>query len=117
MDKKLGCGRCLMAGEFAYSLSGQELVLKLKEGLPPEAFKPRRRRGFLILPLLAIILTGTWAVIRAPVPWYGKLAISFLIAMAYGSMGFLAHETLHGSTFRSRWAQDFVGYCGFFIFC
>jgi fatty acid desaturase len=106
-----------MVGEYSSSLSGQELVLKLKEGLPPEAFRPRRVRGMIIFPLLGIILTGTWAVIRAPLPWYAKLLISFFISMAYGSMAFLAHETLHGSTFRSRWAQDFVGTCGFFIFC
>jgi hypothetical protein len=72
-----------MAGEFSYSLSGQELVLKLKEGLPPEAFKPRRIRGFLIFPLLAIIIAGTWALIGAPIPWYAKLPLS--VAMTYGS--------------------------------
>ncbi|MFO1519006.1 MAG: acyl-CoA desaturase [bacterium] len=99
------------------SLSGFELTEKLRSDLPAEAFKPRFKRGLLLFPLLAAIFGLSAAIFTLSLPWYGLLGLSLLLGMTYGSLSFLGHETLHGSTFKAKWAQDLVGYCAFFIYC
>ena len=94
----------------------QPLVAKMRAELPPEAFQPQPTSAFIVIPCLSLIIAGMWALIHLPVAWYAALAVGVLSGQAYAMMGFLAHETLHGSVFRSRRLQELIGYLGFTIF-
>lgn len=95
----------------------QSLAAKMKAEFPPEAFQPRPVSALIAIPCLAVAVAGMWAVIHFPLPWYVALAVAFFMGNAYATMGFLAHETLHGSVVRSRRLQDVLGYLGFSVFC
>ncbi|MEK6600829.1 MAG: acyl-CoA desaturase [Candidatus Binatota bacterium] len=93
------------------------LVAKMKAELPPEAFQPQPTSALIDIPCLTIIIAGMWALIHLRLPWYAALTVAFFMGNACATMGFLAHEALHGAVFRSRKLQEVLGYLGFFVFC
>lgn len=95
----------------------QPLIAKMKAEFPPEAFQPQPMSALIDIPCLTIIIAGMWSLIHLSLPWYTALTVAFLMGNAYAMMGFVAHEALHGSVFRSRKLQDLLGYLGFAMFC
>lgn len=93
------------------------LKSQIQSELPAEAFQPQPQRGLLLLPLVSLIVGGTWAIISLPLSWYAVLLLSIILGNVYAVLGLLGHEITHGSVFRSRWAQDGAGYLALFIFC
>jgi fatty acid desaturase len=86
------------------------LFEELRADLPKEAFQRNPRQALFVLPILAIILTGSWFLLRERPPWFLSLPVSLLIGLAYSSFGFLGHEVLHGAVFRSRFPENLIGY-------
>src|SRR5215831_5638012 len=91
----------------------QAIISRIRSELPKKAFQPQPQRAWIVPPLLAVIVVGTWFVSYRHPPWYGSLLIGLAIGQAYACLAFLAHETLHGSVFKSRWKQNGIGYLGF----
>lgn len=89
----------------------------MRAELPREAFQPQPTSALIVIPCLSLIVAGIWALIHLPLPWYAALAIGVISGQAYATMGFLAHEALHGSVFRSRRLQTLIGYLGLALFC
>jgi len=93
------------------------LFAKLRSDIPKEAFRPQPLRGWIVLiTTLSLIVGVTWLLIHYHPHWYLALAGGLLIGCAYNTLAFLAHDTLHGSTFRSKRMQDAVGILAFAIF-
>jgi len=90
---------------------------RLQAELPREAFRPQPWRAWLAVPLLAFIAASLWFLLRGALPWYAALPLAVLLGNAYGSLGFLAHETLHGSVTKSHFVQNVIGYLAFAPFC
>lgn len=87
--------------------------LRIRRELPADTFAPRPWRALLI-PLWATIAVGAGAVVLlAGLPWWADLLLAALIGQCFGSLGFVAHEVLHGATVRSRRLQDLLGFIGF----
>ncbi len=89
---------------------------KLKSELPAGAMKSQPWRGLVAIPLIAAILFGTWALLFYSLPWYVGVLGGLVVGNLYGILGFLGHETLHGSVFKSRFLQNLIGYPAFWIF-
>jgi fatty acid desaturase len=89
----------------------------IRADLPPNVFARRPMRCFLLIPLLAIIIAGSVALVVLPLPWYLLLLISIVVGNFYASMLFLVHETGHGATLRSVRLQNLFMYPGCAIFC
>ena len=89
----------------------------MKAEFPREAFQPQPISALIDVPCLSIIVAGMWALVHFRLPWYAALIVALVIGNAYATMGFLAHEALHGSVFRSRKLQEVLGYLGFSLFC
>ncbi len=85
---------------------------RLRDELPPDTFRPQPVRALWFVPAATVAGAGTAALIHFPVPWPLALLIALVIGQAYAAMAFLAHETLHGSTVRSRRLQDLLGFVG-----
>jgi fatty acid desaturase len=86
---------------------------QLRPVLPADAFAPARSR-LLILPInLAILVVAITAIGAGWVPWWGAALLSLVIALSFGSLTFLAHETLHGSVVRNPRLRHLVGWFGF----
>lgn len=86
---------------------------RLRDELPADTFRPQPWRALWFVPAAALAAAGTAALIHFPVAWPFALLIALVLGQAYAVMGFLAHETLHGSTVRSRRLQDLLGFVGF----
>lgn len=93
------------------------IMAQLRADLPKDAFQPQPVLGTMVLAAtLTAILGGTWVIVHFSPPWYACLFLGFLIGGAYGTLGFLSHETAHGTVYRNQFLQDFVSSLGFLIF-
>lgn len=86
---------------------------ELKKNLPEGIFNRTPARAIYMLSFLALNATLIYLVMNFNLPWYGKLACAFFIGQFNAGLAFVAHETLHGSIFKNRHLQDFVGFVGF----
>lgn len=85
---------------------------ELRKVLPEEIFLRNPARVFYFLGFLSINIALIYFVITANPAWYYKLMIAFAIGQLNGSIGFFAHETLHGSIFKSQFLQNLIGSIG-----
>lgn len=90
---------------------------ELKQRLPREYFQPVPTRLLWLIPHLAIIVLGMWAILAHNLPFWANLGISLLIGSSFSALGFLAHEVLHGSVVKTAWLRDTVGGICFASFC
>ncbi len=89
---------------------------RLRAGLPADVFAPTPSRLLWLPALVAVVILAAMAIIGGWVPIAVMPLLSVAIGVAFGSLAFLAHETLHGSVVRSRWLQFVVGFVGFLPF-
>lgn len=90
---------------------------ELKKVLPRRYFEPVPHRLLWMIPHLAIVIGGIYAVATLPLSWPSRLGVAFLIGMSYACLGFLAHEILHGSVIRHPFLRDLLGGICFLPFC
>jgi fatty acid desaturase len=99
---------------------GHEVQLKaltfyqqeLKKHLPESIFQRTPGRVGYFISFLAINISLISFVVTTNPAWYVKLLIAFAIGQLNASLGFFAHETLHGSIFKSRFLQNLIGNIG-----
>lgn len=90
-----------------------QLRMSLRRSLPAESFEPVPWRGVVAL-LQVPVYVGLMALIALDLlPWWADLLTGLVIGQMITSVGLIAHETLHRSTFRSRFWQQVVGWVGF----
>lgn len=82
---------------------------ELKKFLPEEVFHRNPARLGYFFSFLAINVSLIAIVMTMNPAWYVKLLIAFAIGQLNTSLGFFAHETLHGSIVKSRFFQDVIG--------
>lgn len=87
----------------------REYVSVLRPLLPDYIFKPVPQRLLWIVPYGLIIAMGIVAVVFDWGGWVGKIVAALLIGNSFTSLGFLAHEIVHGGVLRKRQLQDFFG--------
>jgi len=89
---------------------------ELKRDLPPSVFEPARSRLAWLPMHLAIIAIATTAIATGWGGWPIALLMVPVIGHSFAGLAFLAHETLHGATVRTRWLRSVVGWIGFLPF-
>ena len=82
---------------------------ELKKFLPEEVFHRNPARLGYFFSFLAINISLIAFVMTMDPAWYVKLLIAFAIGQLNTSLGFFAHETLHGSIVKTRFLQDMIG--------
>lgn len=82
---------------------------ELRRRLPARYFQPVPARALWILPYVAVIVAGTVAIVFGDLPLLARIGVSLVIGLAFGSLGFLGHEILHGGVVRWAWARDLLG--------
>lgn len=94
----------------------REYTRELKRRLPRECFEPVPTRLWWIIPHVAVVVAGIWAI--GALSWgpWAKLGVSVLIGMSFASLGFLGHEILHGTVVAKGWVRDVTGGLCFFPF-
>jgi len=85
---------------------------ELKKVLPEEVFKRTPGRVVYFISFLSLNIFLILAVVHYNPAWYLKLLAGFIIGQMNVGIGFFAHETLHGSIFKSHFLQNFVGFIG-----
>lgn len=88
----------------------------LKSELDPKLFKPNPKRALWLPVYLGIIGASVAVILSGFGGWPLALGLSLVIGQIFGSMGFLAHESLHGSMVRSRLGRYLIGTLGFLPF-
>lgn len=86
-----------------------EYVKVMRQRLPKKYFKPVPHRALWMLPYLVLITAAIWMLATLHLHWLPALAISAVIGMSYASLGFLGHEILHGSVFKTPWLRNVLG--------
>jgi fatty acid desaturase len=94
-----------------------ELRSAVRRELPEEAFSRRPWVGVALLSLVPVVAVVTALVARPDLPWYVAVLGSVVLGNVYVTLFSGAHEGLHGTIFRRRWAQDLLGFAGCAIFC
>lgn len=89
-------------------------VERISPHLPQEAFKQVPSRLFGGAFYLAIILAGFVTISLFNLTSWFNFIISIIIGFSFASMGFLAHEVLHGSIVKTPWLKNLLGTIGFF---
>lgn len=92
------------------------LMDRLRSELPKEAFQRQPWRALIAIPLMSVIASLLFLLLTRPYPWYAALLGSLVLGGAYGSLGFLGHETLHGSVVKNKFIQNVIGYLAFLPF-
>ncbi len=82
---------------------------ELRRRLPPHFFQPVPHRALWILPYAAVAIAGTLLIAFGHLPLLGMVGVALVIGLAYGSLGFLGHEILHGGVVRQGWLRDLLG--------
>lgn len=85
--------------------------------LPKEAFARRPWAGVALFSLVPVVTIVTALVAWPSLPWYVAALGSTLLANIYVALFCGAHDALHGTIFRARWAQDLLAFAGFAVFC
>lgn len=89
-------------------MSDRELRIAIRRDLPAHLFRPRPWRALWAVPMVAVIIGGTWMVIAQPLPLVLAIPLSLVIGNTYASLLHFAHEVGHGATVRQRWLQDVI---------
>ena len=89
-------------------MSDRELRIAIRRDLPARLFRPRPWRALWAVPMVAVIIGGTWAVIALPLPLVAAIPLSLAVGNTYASLLHFAHEVGHGATVRSRRLQDLI---------
>lgn len=84
-------------------------VQELRRRLPARYFQPVPHRLLWIMPYAAVAAAGIALIAVARFPWYVDAAIGIVIGCAFGSLGFLGHEILHGAVVGKGVARDVLG--------
>src|SRR5262245_23565672 len=84
--------------------------------LPPSAFVRRPFRVLWLVPLVALIVGASAALLQPELPWYLIVPTLCVLANAYVALMFFGHEVAHGATVRSERMQDFVLWASCAIF-
>ena len=95
----------------------RDLRVRILAELPAAAQAMHPWRLVLGIPLLVLIVGGTVAVVRLPLPWYAALPVSVSVGILYASLFFFGHEVGHGAIIRSRRGQTAVLYVTCLIYC
>jgi fatty acid desaturase len=95
----------------------QEYAREVREYLPASVFERAPARLLWLIPHLGIIVASAWVVVRAHPPWYVALLCALLAGHSWGCLGFLAHETMHHATVRSRAVEHLVATIGLLPYC
>ena len=85
---------------------------ELKKHLPESVFKRTPGRSLYFISFLSLNIGLIYCVASLDPAWYLKLLAGFAIGQLNASIGFFAHETLHGSIFKNRYLQDLIGTIG-----
>lgn len=93
-----------------------EYTRELKRRLPRSYFEPVPARALWILPHLFVIAGSYWLTLRFDALLV-KAAAALLTGLSFASLGFLAHEILHGSVVRTPLLRDLLGGLCFLPFC
>lgn len=88
----------------------------LKKRLPKHVFEPVPSRLLGMVPYLAVIVLGIYALATVPLHWALKLLISLAIGMSFAGLGFVGHEILHGSVVKTPWLRNLAGQICFWSF-
>ncbi|MCB0365049.1 MAG: fatty acid desaturase [Bdellovibrionaceae bacterium] len=91
----------------------QQYRQALEQQLPDKIFRLNKWRLLWLLSCLLLIALGLTCIKLFPEIWLVKLLGALAIGYAGATMGFLAHEVLHGSVVRSRKWQDALGLIAF----
>lgn len=84
-------------------------VQELRRRLPAHYFKPVPHRALWMLPFYAVAAGGMAAIVYGNLPLVLDVGLAVVIGLAFGSLGFLGHEILHGAVVRSAWLRDLLG--------
>lgn len=85
---------------------------ELKRLLPEEIFERTPSRALFFVTFLAVNLSLIAFVAVTNPAWYLKLLAALVIGQLNASLGFFAHETLHGSIFKNKFLQNLIGFIG-----
>lgn len=85
---------------------------ELKKHLHESVFKRTPGRALYFVSFLSLNIALIYCVVAFDPAWYLKLLAGLVIGQLNASLGFFAHETLHGSIFKNRFLQDFIGSVG-----
>lgn len=88
----------------------REYARILRAQLPQEYFKPRWQRVFWILGVTLVAAFCAYAIVALPTTWPMKILAALVLGNCYGAMGFLAHELLHGSVFKSSKLSEILAF-------
>ncbi len=91
----------------------EELRHRIRSELPEDTFERQPWRALWFVPLTALGVGGIVMIITVRPAWYWALLIGLVVGHCIATLGFLAHETLHGSLVSSARLQTFLGYVGF----
>jgi len=91
----------------------EELRKQVRAELPDDTFAMQPQRVLWFLPLVAGAVGSISTIIVAQPAWYFCVVLGLIAGQCFASMGFLAHEVLHGSVVKSKGLQTFCGYLGF----
>ena len=86
---------------------------ELKRLIPEKMLKRTPGRVVYMLSFLAMNAGLIYLVMYVNPAWYWKLLCAILRGQINAGLAFFAHETLHGSIFKNRYLQDFIGFIGF----
>lgn len=81
----------------------------LRPFLPEDTLKPYPLRLLMFFGNFGLAIAALLTMKVADPSWPVKLLLGLAMGWAYGSLGFFAHELLHGSVLKSRWWQDRIG--------
>jgi len=87
----------------------RQYAQELRRRLPAHYFQPVPYRALWVIPYAAIAIGGMIAIAFGDLPTIGRIGVALIIGMAFGSLGFLGHEILHGGVLRWGWARDLLG--------
>ena len=91
----------------------EELRHRIRSELPEDTFERQPWRALWFVPLTALGIAGIVTIITVRPAWIWALLIGLVVGHCIATLGFLAHETLHGSLVSSARLQTFLGYVGF----
>jgi fatty acid desaturase len=90
---------------------------QLRQDLPESVYQPTRSRLIWFPAHLAVIAAGITGILAGDWHWTAQLGVSLIVGHSYACLALLAHEVLHGTIVRSRFAQSLVGGICFLPHC
>lgn len=85
----------------------------LRNQLPQDVFKPNPWRMGWFFSYSALAVACFCAIGFLDPAWPIKALLGAVAGFCFGSLGFFAHEVLHGTVIRNRFAQDAISFFGF----